>query len=116
MIRDEERRLRSAIRSIVLVSGASALALYACSASRGAPAPADGGMTISNEAGEAGEAFDGSSDAGAALDAPGLDDASVDAADDGRVPMCDGGPAAPHPSIDGGAYLDAADEGGCDHF
>ncbi len=116
MIEDDHARLRLAIRSIVLLSsGISGVGLYACHATTTTGEAADASTVAPDEGGAPSTGGDAASDA---PDDAARDDAAVaaDASDDGRVPLCADGPKAPHPEIDGGAYLDAGDEGGCDHF
>ena len=126
MIRYEQMRLRRAFRPLLLLSlGAPGLVGLACSSSGGS---ADPDASIAPEGGRGVDA----GDAGAA---PGLDDATVADAAGGDVaaPGTDGAPSgdadastgvtfcadgvdAAHPRIDGSAYLDASDDGGCDFF
>lgn len=125
MIRYEEMRLRRAFRPLLLLSlGAPGMVGLACGSSSGS---ADPDASISPEGGRG-------SDAGDARVAPDLEDATVaDAAGDDAATGTDGAPAgdadastgvtfcadgvdAAHPRVDGSAYLDATDDGGCDFF
>ncbi len=125
MIRDEERRLRRAFRSLLLLSlGAPAAVLYACSSSSGGD---NGATPDASSQGDGTTGSDTGSDGSSATDSNAGDDSSTgqdgstgnDASvRDGPASNCPNDPDANagHPRIDGAVYLDAADDGACDYF
>jgi hypothetical protein len=135
MIRDEEKRLRRAIRSLLLLSlGAPAAVLYACSSSSGdgagggtdASAQGDGTTGSSGSSGSSSgtSGSSGSSGTSGSSGSSGTSGSSgssgtsggTDAGAESSTPVCAEGADAAHPPIDGAVYLEAGDDGSCDYF